>query len=185
MEIIERIRKHPLYQEHYEKLAEAEKDRMFCRHQMEHLLDVARIAYIYNLEKQLGIRKEVIYAAALLHDIGKAMQYTEGIAHEQASAEIAEQILKEVSVQNMASENTAAKEQTAAEKYEAGTKLLSAEEQQEILRAILGHRRRRADMSVLEKLLYISDKQSRLCFECPAEQECNWDTQKKNMEIRI
>ena len=75
MEILAEIRKHPLFQEYYDKLKEAERGRKFCRHQMEHLLDVARIAYILNLEQKLGIRKEVIYAAALLHDIGKYRQY--------------------------------------------------------------------------------------------------------------
>lgn len=44
---------------------------------MSHLLDVARIAYIRNLEKGYGFRKDVIYAAAVLHDIGKALQYEE------------------------------------------------------------------------------------------------------------
>ena len=40
MEILEAIRKHPLYVEYYKKLKYAEKDRRFCRHQMEHLLDI-------------------------------------------------------------------------------------------------------------------------------------------------
>lgn len=175
MEIIEKIRRHPLYREYYNKLEEIEKERIFCRHQMEHLLDVARIAYIYNLERQLGIRKEVIYAAALLHDIGKYLQYKDGIPHEQASAEIAAQILKDVSVEINAeqSEHVPAKKDT-----------FSGEEQREILRAILGHRKKRENMSVLEELLYTSDKQSRLCFACPAERECDWAAEIKNMEIR-
>ena len=68
---------HPLYLEYYHRLERAEKERIFCRHQMSHLLDVARIAYIRNLEKGYGFRKDVIYAAAVLHDIGKALQYEE------------------------------------------------------------------------------------------------------------
>lgn len=184
MEIIERIRRHPLYQEYYNKLAEIEKERIFCRHQMEHLLDVARIAYIYNLERQLGIRKEVIYAAALLHDIGKSWQYTDGVPHEQASAEIAGQILKEVSAQSPKAAGVAAGNATV-ENPAAESETFSGEEQREILRAILGHRKKAENMSVLEELLYTSDKQSRMCFACPAERECNWDTKKKNMEIRI
>lgn len=96
MEIIDTIRKHPLYKEHYGKLQELEKGRVFCHHDMAHFLDVARIAHIHNLERDLKIRKEVIYAAALLHDIGKDRQYTEKIPHERASAEIAEQILNDV-----------------------------------------------------------------------------------------
>ena len=34
---------HPLYLEYYHRLERAEKERIFCRHQMSHLLDVARI----------------------------------------------------------------------------------------------------------------------------------------------
>ena len=70
---------HPLYLEYYHRLERAEKERIFCRHQMSHLLDVARIAYIRNLEKGYGFRKDVIYAAAVLHDIGKALQYEEKV----------------------------------------------------------------------------------------------------------
>ena len=88
--VIDELRRHPLFREYYKRLEEAERDRKFCRHQMDHLLDVARIAYIQNLERKLGFSKEMIYAAALLHDIGKVRQYEEKIPHEIASAEIAE-----------------------------------------------------------------------------------------------
>lgn len=162
MKEIEEIRKHPLYMEYDERLRDAEKGRKFCCHQMDHLLDVARIAYIIDLEHDLGIRKEVIYGAALLHDIGKARQYQEGIPHEQASAEIAGTILDDL-----------------PEDYYSG------EERQEILRAIFGHRRERDGMSRLERLLYVSDKRSRMCFACDSEPECDWSREKKNLEIEI
>ena len=42
---------------------------------MGHLLDVARLAWIFNLEANQEISKERIYAAALLHDIGRHIQY--------------------------------------------------------------------------------------------------------------
>ena len=66
MERVNRICEHPVWKWHMERLAEYEKDRIFCRHGMEHLLDVARIAYIENLENNRGISKEIIYGAALL-----------------------------------------------------------------------------------------------------------------------
>lgn len=171
---IETIRRHPIFQEYYKKLELAERDRKFCRHQMNHLLDVARIAYIQNLEQELGFSKDVIYAAALLHDIGKARQYEEGIPHEIASADLAAVILREVSSQE---QNTKEAEQ--------GTGGFSKEEQEEILCAIRGHRRYREDMSGLERLLYISDKKSRQCYACKVREECNWSLDKKNMEIEI
>ncbi len=157
--VIDELRRHPLFREYYKRLEEAERDRKFCRHQMDHLLDVARIAYIQNLEQKLGFSKEMIYAAALLHDIGKVRQYEEKIPHEIASAEIAEVILEENG--------------------------FCREEQESILCAIKEHRRYREDMSGLGKLLYISDKKSRQCFACPAEAECKWSLDKKNREIEI
>ena len=78
MERVNKICGHPVWKWHMERLAEYEKDRIFCRHGVEHLLDVARIAYIENLEKNSGLSKEIIYGAALLHDIGRYLQYTEG-----------------------------------------------------------------------------------------------------------
>lgn len=163
MKRVNAILAHPLYRECYAKLEELEKDRIFCRHQMTHLLDVARIAYISNMEQGLGIEKEVIYAAALLHDIGKYVQYEDGTPHEQSGEKIASEILGSLSEKDA----------------------FSDEENRMILTAIRGHRRLREDADVLEKLLYTSDKASRMCFACPAEGECDWSTEKKNMELKI
>ena len=65
----DRIWRHPVYQEHFLQLQKAERTREFCRHTLAHFLDVARIAHIWNLEYGLGIPKDILYAAALLHDI--------------------------------------------------------------------------------------------------------------------
>lgn len=81
-----------------------EHDREFCCHQITHLLDVARIAYIKNLEAGLGIDKELIYTAAILHDIGKALQYTDKIPHEIAGEKIAGEILDTLSENDAFSE---------------------------------------------------------------------------------
>lgn len=158
MEALEKIRQHPLYVGNYKKLEAAEADRQFCRHQMTHLLDVARIAYIRNLEEGFGLEKEVIYAAALLHDIGKFRQYKDGTPHETAGKEIAEIILTDIA-------------------------MFSPEEKEVILQAVLEHRRLVPDMTVLGRLLYESDKLSRACYACPAEGECSWSSEKKNTAI--
>ena len=70
MDRVNAVQEHPLYREYYERLEKLEEGRIFCRHQMPHLLDVARIAYIRNLEEGLGFPRDVIYTAAVLHDIG-------------------------------------------------------------------------------------------------------------------
>ena len=148
---------HPLYQEELKKLLSLESDRVFCRHTPEHFMDVARLAYIYSLEQGIAISRELIYATALLHDIGRARQYTSGLSHEEAGARIAEQILTELD--------------------------FSEEEIKRIAAAIRGHRSQ-ADQSILGQLIYQADKKSRNCFLCPAEKECYWTFEKKNMTIQ-
>lgn len=163
MDRVNEIWKHPLYQKYYARIEELEQNRVFCRHQMPHLLDVARIAYIRNLEDDMGFAKDVVYAAAVLHDIGKALQYEARIPHELAGVDIAEQILADL---------------PAEAAY-------TTDEKRMILTAVKGHRRLREDPEPLEKLLYESDKASRMCFACPAEAQCDWSREKKNMEIEV
>ena len=163
MKRVNAIYRHPLYQIYYRRLEEAEQGRIFCRHQMTHLMDVARIAYIRSLEEGLGLDREVIYAAAVLHDIGKVLQYEEGIPHEITGEKIAAEILDGLAGENAFSET----------------------EKAMILTAIRGHRKLRDEPEVLERLLYESDKASRMCFACPAKPQCDWNEEKKNKEIRI
>ena len=163
MDRVNEIWKHPLYQKYYARIEELEQNRVFCRHQMPHLLDVARIAYIRNLEDDMGFAKDVVYAAAVLHDIGKALQYEARIPHELVGVDIAEQILADL---------------PAEAAY-------TTDEKRMILTAVKGHRRLREDPEPLEKLLYESDKASRMCFACPAEAQCDWSKEKKNLEIKV
>lgn len=152
---------HPLYQQHYRKIQELEREREYCHHDIEHFLDVARIAYIRNLELHLEYDKELIYLVALLHDIGKDRQYLDQVPHEISSAEIAEAILGDLSIGS------------------------SAEEINWILQSIRGHRREKEAMTEAQKLFYWSDKRSRKCFACPVKDSCNWNLEEKNMEIII
>ncbi len=157
---------HPLYRQHYQKIQELELDREYCHHDMEHFLDVARIAYIRNLELQLGYQKELIYLVALLHDIGKDQQYLNKIPHEVASKEIAEVILRDIS-------------------GDFRSQVFPEEELEWIRQGILGHRRIKEHMTEAQRLFYWSDKRSRKCFACKAKDTCNWKLEEKNMEIRI
>ena len=95
MERVNRILRHPLYQSLLRELREAEAERIFCGHDMEHFLAVARLAWIENLQEHSGIAREMIYAAALLHDMGRVRQYRDGTEHHEESARIAARILPE------------------------------------------------------------------------------------------
>ncbi|MCM1193425.1 MAG: HD domain-containing protein [Butyrivibrio sp.] len=158
MNRVNNILNHPLFIENLEKNRTAEADRRFCRHDMAHFLDVARIARIMNLEEGLGLPEALIYGAALLHDIGKHRQYEEGAPHEQASALIAPEILRDCGFDE---------KETAV-----------------IADAILQHRNSGViPERNLRGLLYRADKASRPCFACKAEKECSWKDGRKNKEI--
>ncbi|WP_297422514.1 HD domain-containing protein [Clostridium sp.] len=132
-----------------------EKGRKYCKHNLKHFLDVARIAQSINLEENLGFEKEIIYATAILHDIGKSYQYENGMPHEIASWEIAKDILID---------------------YE-----FNEEEVESIKQGILGHRDKKSEGFSL--LIYRADKLSRLCIACKSKDDCNWSDEKKNLKI--
>lgn len=159
MKRVNKILENHTYQEYIRKNKAAEVDRIFCCHNMEHFLDVARIAWIMNLEEQLGLSKTMIYATALLHDIGRHVQYEDGTPHEIAGARLAEEILTECGFRP---------------KECAG-----------ILQAIRDHRNKKAAKEKsLSGVIYRADKASRACFYCEAEQLCNWKESKKNLKVK-
>lgn len=160
MKRVNNILAHPLFQQHMEQNEAAEQDRIFCRHDMGHLLDVARIAMILNLEEGLGLEKEILYGAALLHDIGRHEQYENGTPHEEAGARIAPAILGECGY--------------------------NEKETDVIVGAIRMHRTKAAaENADLGGVLYRADKMSRPCFGCKAESVCNWEEEKKNKKISL
>lgn len=161
-----------LYKEKYDELQILEANRIFCNHGMEHFLAVARLMYIRELENHKlltdagqpteyneMIPKHIIYAVALMHDIGRVDQIKEGIPHELASAALCDEILPGCGY--------------------------TEEEICIIKTAILGHRQKNEQGDRLAVLLYTCDKASRNCFACKAKSECNWDQEKMNLEIMI
>lgn len=157
MERIHKIMTHPLYVSCREKIDRLEKNRIFCRHGLSHSLDVARILYIKTLENNIPIKKDVIYAVALLHDIGRALEYEQGVSHHEAGVEISERILRECDY--------------------------TKEECNRMLCAIGAHKEKTELGSILCQLLYEADKESRPCFECEASAQCYWSEERKNKTI--
>lgn len=144
------------YAQYLNAITESEKHRVFCKHHLQHFLDVARISYILNLEENLGFDKEIIYVTSFLHDIGRAKKEHEHRGHDELSWEIADQLLKN---------------------YD-----FSFEEIQLIKEGIIGHRKE--ETSNFSNLIYRADKLSRGCYECSAAKECYWPEEKKNKEIK-
>jgi putative nucleotidyltransferase with HDIG domain len=125
---------------------------------VEHLLAVARLAQIYNLEEGCGVEKELVYAAAILHDIGRGEQYLHGIPHDQAGAELAGPILTDCG--------------------------FTSDEILRICAAIAAHRRPESDNAdFLARLLHRADKNCRPCYFCSAAEECNWPEEQLNKTV--
>ncbi len=139
----------------YKIIESFEVDREFCKHDLTHFLDVARIMYIINLEEKLNLKKDIIYATALLHDIGRSLEYRENINHNIGAREISINILKDSNY--------------------------NSEEISQIINAIISHNSR--DNIVLNNLLRKADKLSRNCFMCKSYKKCKWSEAKKNKEI--
>lgn len=153
-----KILNHDLFLKYYAETEKWEKERIFCRHDMVHFLDVARLAALLNLKEGIGADEDCIYAAALLHDIGRFVQYENGTPHEKASAELAEPILRDCG--------------------------FTQKETDVIIEAISMHRTKEsAEERNLNGLLYRADKMSRSCFSCKAEKECDWKAEKKNLRL--
>lgn len=147
------------------RLEELESERIFCCHGIEHLLAVARIAWIRNLEEDLGLGKEEVYLAALLHDLGRIDEYERGVPHHEAGRERAEYFLNKLEVQGS--------------------------EQENILRAIGAHRRKNFTESEqikqtgesLGNILAWADKASRNCNFCHAYEACKWSREEKDRRL--
>jgi len=161
MDRVQNILQHETYIDYCKKIAKWEETRKFCGHDMVHFLNVARIAMLLNLEEnEIPIPKDIIYGTALLHDVGRFVEYEDGEDHAIASARLAPAILD-------------------ASGY-------SKEEIALMVEAIANHRNKEIkDASDLKGILYRADKLSRPCYGCLMEPECNWQKKKKNMILKV
>lgn len=156
MKRCDNILKHKYYIECMEKIGDFEEDRIYCLHDFSHAMDTARIMYIKSLEENIKLSKEIIYAAAILHDTGRVYQYEKGVPHDVASCEIAKKILPECG--------------------------FTKDEEETIVRAISEHRKT-DKRSVLGELLYFADNKSRMCIKCTARKTCKWKAEEMNMGV--
>lgn len=202
------IYEHPVFQEKYRALQEAERNRRFCKHTLEHFMDVARLMYIYALEHGLSVSKEVIYAMALMHDIGRIDQIEKGIPHEQAGAELCDIILPECGFaeeetemikaavlchRNAAGSRSDAEHRNAAESgSDAEHRNAAGSGSDAEYRNAAGsgndaeHRNAAGSGSdPCHEMLFWADKRSRSCYACDMQKECNWEREKMNLEIDV
>ena len=158
MNPIDYITTHPLFIRTMKDIEQEEADRIYCRHGLSHGLDVARIAWIRVLTEHLSFSRDVVYAAGLLHDIGRLEEKKIGLSHDRAGVALAEQVLQD-------------------------TPFLP-EEKAMILNAVRYHRSADAGHDDFSLLICQADKASRNCFLCEAADTCYWDKSKRNMFIK-
>ena len=170
MEYVDKVLRHPEYIRIQKKITSLEKDRIYCHHEIEHALDVARMAWIYCLEdwckkgivpKHMEEKKELLYVCALLHDIGRASQYEAGIHHSLAGKEIAGKILADIDYPQ--------------------------DKRDVVLRIIAGHHtgseKPEGECSPLESYICRADHDSRLCFWCAGADTCKWKEEERNRTL--
>lgn len=145
---VNQLLEHEDYICYMKKIDELEKERHFCKHGFEHGLNVARVAYAYILEKgEFILPKEVVYAAAFLHDIGRWVEYQTGEDHAQAGAQLALPLLEACGY--------------------------SSEDIQVILKGIREHRRHQEEnLTLLGEALSLADDWARECRHCSVQALC-------------
>ena len=159
LETANKILENATFRRKLEELETLEKDRVFCGHGLEHLLAVARITMLICKERKIAAEPDIVYSAALLHDIGRVEEYTQGLSHETVGAETAKQILAEVGC--------------------------GKAETERIIGIILSHRNDGDKSDTIKSVFYEADKKSRMCSFCKAQDKCNWPYEKRNMNIEV
>lgn len=158
MKRVNSILNHDLFNKCLAEITRWELERQFCHHDLPHFLDVARIGMILSEKEALPLPQEWIYAAALLHDIGRHRQYESSMPHEQASAGIAAMILPDCGFDD--------------------------KETDVIIYAISHHRdKAMVHEKNLSGILYRADKMSRACYACGVVTQCNAKRQEKEQGL--
>lgn len=113
--------------------------------------------------------RDVVYATALLHDMGRVAQYETGEPHHEAGQRYARELLGAL----------------------AGPARFTASETDTIACAVGAHRSGGAHaaavpaVATLADLLRASDKAARACWSCPARATCAWPLEKRNEGVRV
>lgn len=205
MERVNQILHHSKFIENLNRLETLEADRIYCHHGLSHLLDVARLASLLQYKKKenkpsntFSFPDEIIYAAALLHDIGRVLQYEQGISHETAGLKLAEQILKDCGFtksEQMFILDAIQFHRKADSRLDFGLDVqlnsqldlqpeLQLDLQPDSTPELQQHNGTSTEKALyLRSLLYNADKLSRNCFACAASDSCYWPESQKNHEI--
>ncbi len=153
MMYVKRLVALPYYQYLLQQLEEKEANRIYCKHDYKHFLDVARITAILARDCKLNVSDETIYLAALLHDLGRLNDGPE--PHAIASIRYAKECLSQIGYPQ--------------------------EKRALILSVIADHRYRgHKKPTNFTEAFSLADNLSRSCYCCPASATCKWPDERKN-----
>lgn len=155
------------YKKYVERICYLEKDRIYCKHDLKHSLDVARICTIIMYEQGQEVNRDIVYATALLHDIGRFKENTQN--HEALSVDIAKDILSVCGY-------TATEIATIVEIISFHRGNYSIKQIEELVN----------DGKLdLKESFKIADQLSRNCFCCKGSSSCKWKEENRSTNIMM
>ena len=144
------------YKKYVERICYLEKDRIYCKHDLKHSLDVARICTIIMYEQGQEVNRDIVYATALLHDIGRFKENTQN--HEAWSVDIATEIATIVEIISFHRGNYSIKQ----------------------IDELVNHGK-----LDLKESFKIADQLSRNCFCCKGSSSCKWKEENRSTNIMM
>lgn len=159
---IERLLQHPIYQKRLALLQELEGNRIYCGHDLSHFFAVGRIAETLSKENHLSHSNDVLWASALLHDMGRVEQYQQGISHDKASVAFAREILLSLGWDQ-------ADMELVCEAIGSHSKRFAVKDRWE----------NRTELRSLAEVLSFADHFSRKCYECKGADSCKWPEEER------
>ncbi len=143
------------------QINELEKDRIYCRHGLDHFFTVAKISMILAKESGIDADENIIFGAALLHDLGRYDIAADN--HEAISCQLAKKILPDCGYNTVEIEKIVELISSHRGRY-------SISKIQEL---------RKTKQLDLKACFRIADQISRKCFECQAIDTCKWKEEEK------
>ena len=189
MKRVDAILTDPSFLKRIDAIEEGEVDRVYCKHGMEHILSVARIAYELYMELYIDWLDNEWHHTDMVKD-ETINEMNDDIERNFWNKEYMKEIIYSTAL--LHDIGRCSKYEETMSHREAGPIIarpilertgFTYGEIGNICEAIKLHGTVPKDEGSLAGIIYRADKLSRLCFRCPSKDECNWDEEKKNSTL--
>ena len=190
MKRVDAILTDPSFIKRIDAIEEGEADRIFCKHGMDHILSVARIAYELYMELYIDWLDNEWHHTDMVKD-ETINEMNDDIERNFWNKEYMKEIIYSTAL--LHDIGRCSKYEETMSHREAGPIIarpilerigFSYGEIGNICEAIKLHGTVPKDEGSLAGILYRADKLSRLCFRCPSKDECDWGDEKKNSTLK-